>query len=286
MVRAVESVAKRLGNTPAICRKCYIHPAVFEGYLDGSLAEGLKQRADALLDEHDERADRAGGGADRLPQPAPRRGDRGAGGRSSSKLDSAFPSRIVGGIREGETWTEDLLVARQDGVHVLTLNRPDRLNAFTRSLHAALAAALDDAARRPGVPGGAAARRGPRLLRRAGPDRGHPRPGSGRDARAPLQPADPPDPDHGRSRWSAPCTARRPAQAPTSPWRATSCSPPSQRAFQQAFIRIGLVPDAGGTWLLPRLAGSARARGMAMLGEPVERQAGRGMGPDLARCAG
>ena len=39
--------------------------------------------------------------------------------------------------------------------------------------------------------------------------------------------------------------------------------------FQQAFIRIGLIPDAGGTWLLPRLAGSARARAMAMLGEPL-----------------
>ncbi|GAC1338228.1 MAG: DNA topoisomerase IB [Acetobacteraceae bacterium] len=50
VVKAVESVAKRLGNTPAICRKCYIHPAVFEGYLDGSLAEGLKQRADELLE--------------------------------------------------------------------------------------------------------------------------------------------------------------------------------------------------------------------------------------------
>ena len=50
LVHAVENVAKRLGNTPAICRKCYIHPAVFEGYLDGSLAEGLKQRADELLD--------------------------------------------------------------------------------------------------------------------------------------------------------------------------------------------------------------------------------------------
>ena len=42
----------QLGNTPAICRKCYIHPAIFEGYLDGSLAEGLKQRADAVLDGH------------------------------------------------------------------------------------------------------------------------------------------------------------------------------------------------------------------------------------------
>ena len=39
--------------------------------------------------------------------------------------------------------------------------------------------------------------------------------------------------------------------------------------FIQAFIKIGLIPDAGGTWLLPRLAGDARARGMAMLGEPV-----------------
>ena len=50
VVRAVEDVAKQLGNTPAICRKCYIHPAVFDGYLDGSLAEGLKARADEVLD--------------------------------------------------------------------------------------------------------------------------------------------------------------------------------------------------------------------------------------------
>ncbi len=50
VVQAVEHVAKQLGNTPAICRKCYIHPAVFDGYLDGSLAEGLKARADAVLD--------------------------------------------------------------------------------------------------------------------------------------------------------------------------------------------------------------------------------------------
>lgn len=48
--RAVEGVAKMLGNTPSICRKCYIHPAVFDGYLDGSLLEGIKARADAVLD--------------------------------------------------------------------------------------------------------------------------------------------------------------------------------------------------------------------------------------------
>ena len=45
MLRAVESVSKLLGNTPAICRKCYIHPAIFEGYLDGSLLDTLKKRA-------------------------------------------------------------------------------------------------------------------------------------------------------------------------------------------------------------------------------------------------
>ena len=50
VVQAVEHVAQRLGNTPAICRKCYIHPAVFEGYLNGSLLEGLKVQADAVLD--------------------------------------------------------------------------------------------------------------------------------------------------------------------------------------------------------------------------------------------
>jgi DNA topoisomerase I len=37
------------GNTPAICRKCYIHPAIFDGYLDGTLIKALKQRADETL---------------------------------------------------------------------------------------------------------------------------------------------------------------------------------------------------------------------------------------------
>jgi DNA topoisomerase-1 len=53
VVQAVEGVSKLLGNTPAICRKCYIHPAIFEGYLDGTLIEGLKQRATGLLNEPD-----------------------------------------------------------------------------------------------------------------------------------------------------------------------------------------------------------------------------------------
>jgi 2-(1,2-epoxy-1,2-dihydrophenyl)acetyl-CoA isomerase len=39
--------------------------------------------------------------------------------------------------------------------------------------------------------------------------------------------------------------------------------------FTQAFIRIGLIPDAGGTYFLPRLIGEARARALAMLGETI-----------------
>ena len=36
---AIEAVAGQLGNTKAVCRKCYVHPAVVEGYLDGSLPQ-------------------------------------------------------------------------------------------------------------------------------------------------------------------------------------------------------------------------------------------------------
>jgi len=40
-------------------------------------------------------------------------------------------------------------------------------------------------------------------------------------------------------------------------------------SFIQAFCRIGLVPDSGGTWSLPRLVGMARAKGLAMLGDKL-----------------
>jgi DNA topoisomerase-1 len=44
--RAVRAVAEQLGNTPAVCRKAYIHPAVLEHYLDGSLPERLQRSAE------------------------------------------------------------------------------------------------------------------------------------------------------------------------------------------------------------------------------------------------
>jgi len=40
-------------------------------------------------------------------------------------------------------------------------------------------------------------------------------------------------------------------------------------SFVQAFVRIGLIPDSGGTWMLPRLVGPARARALALTGEPL-----------------
>jgi len=45
ILAAVEMVARRLGNTKAVCRKCYIHPAVFDAYMDGSMLETIAQRA-------------------------------------------------------------------------------------------------------------------------------------------------------------------------------------------------------------------------------------------------
>ena len=41
IVRAVESVAKKLGNTKAVCRRCYIHPAILDAYVDGSMLKTL-----------------------------------------------------------------------------------------------------------------------------------------------------------------------------------------------------------------------------------------------------
>jgi DNA topoisomerase-1 len=52
VVSAVANVAKHLGNTPAICRRCYIHPAIFDGYLDGTLLTTLKEQTRKCLAEN------------------------------------------------------------------------------------------------------------------------------------------------------------------------------------------------------------------------------------------
>jgi DNA topoisomerase-1 len=51
IVRAIEAVASRLGNTPSVCRKCYVHPAVLESYLSGVMIEALQQRVEQEVGE-------------------------------------------------------------------------------------------------------------------------------------------------------------------------------------------------------------------------------------------
>ena len=52
VVTAIEAVARMLGNTVAICRKCYIHPAITASYLDGTLARTLRVKADSQIAHH------------------------------------------------------------------------------------------------------------------------------------------------------------------------------------------------------------------------------------------
>jgi DNA topoisomerase-1 len=49
VVRAIEAVAKMLGNTPSVCRKCYVHPEVLDSYLEGSTVATLQQKTRKVL---------------------------------------------------------------------------------------------------------------------------------------------------------------------------------------------------------------------------------------------
>jgi DNA topoisomerase-1 len=49
VVAAVESVARHLGNTPAVCRRCYVHPEIVAAHLDGALLANLERHAEETL---------------------------------------------------------------------------------------------------------------------------------------------------------------------------------------------------------------------------------------------
>lgn len=51
VTRAIEEVAGRLGNTPSVCRKSYVHPEILDAYLDGSLLSAMKTEVEAELRE-------------------------------------------------------------------------------------------------------------------------------------------------------------------------------------------------------------------------------------------
>ena len=163
---------------------------------------------------------------------------------------------------------DSLLVARDGAVLSLTLNRPDRLNAVTGPLAGALLGALRDAARDDGVR--AVLLRGAGRGFCAGQDLGVI--GPDQDLSTILEEQFNPLVRAIRAMPKPVVCAVQGVAAGAGANLALACDivlAGESARFIQAFVKIGLVPDSGGTWLLPHLVGDARARGMAMLGEPV-----------------
>ena len=163
---------------------------------------------------------------------------------------------------------DELLVVRRGGVQVLTLNRPDRLNAFTKPLLSVLMAALADAEADQDCR--AVLLHGAGRAFCAGQDLTMVEPGA--DLGDSLDRSFNPLIRRLRAMRLPVVCAVHGVAAGAGANLALACDivlAGASARFIQSFIRIGLIPDAGGTWTLPRLAGDARARGMAMLGEPV-----------------
>ncbi len=161
----------------------------------------------------------------------------------------------------------------EQGVMTLTLNRPERLNSFNEEMHLQLAECLKQAERDDSV----------RCLLVTGAGRGF---CAGQDLNDrnvdPYSPA----PDLGMSveKFYNPLV-RRLAKLPKPVICAVNGVAAGAGAtlalgcdiviaarsvnFVMAFSKLGLVPDSGGTWLLPRLTGRARAMGLALLGEKI-----------------
>jgi 2-(1,2-epoxy-1,2-dihydrophenyl)acetyl-CoA isomerase len=168
---------------------------------------------------------------------------------------------------------DNVLVAKSGGVTRLTLNRPDKLNAFTLPMHSELRAALEAAASDAEC----------RAIILTGAGRGF---CAGQDLAEIRQPGNGGTSDAGSRLEQAYnplirliTTLEKPVicavngiAAGAGANVALACDlvfAARSASFLQAFTRIGLVPDASGTWTLPRLVGPARARGLTMLAEPL-----------------
>ena len=167
---------------------------------------------------------------------------------------------------------EPLLVALDGPVLTVTLNRPDKLNSFNEAMHAALQGALDRMEGEPAI----------RAVLLTGAGKGF---CAGQDLGDRNMAADQ-DIDLGSTieRLYNPLVRRLRAlekpvvcavngvAAGAGANLALACDivlAARSARFIQAFCRIGLVPDSGGTYFLPRLIGEARARALALTGEVV-----------------
>lgn len=168
---------------------------------------------------------------------------------------------------------ETIQLTIEDHVGVVTLNRPDRLNSFTVQMHEEVAGALDVVEKDDAV----------RALLLIGAGRGF---CAGQDLadRAVAPGEKPVDLGDSIDRYYGPLIRRLSGMN-----KPTVCAVNGVAAgaganialacdivvaarsakFIQSFANIGLIPDSGGTWVLPRLVGQARALGLAMTGEPL-----------------
>jgi 2-(1,2-epoxy-1,2-dihydrophenyl)acetyl-CoA isomerase len=181
---------------------------------------------------------------------------------------------------------ETILFGIDHGVARLTLNRPDKLNSFNTRMHAEVRQALDEVRR------GAA-----RVLVLTGAGRGF---CAGQDLqdRAVAPGGQTVDLGDSIERHYKPLilalhhlplpviAAVNGVAAGAGANIALACDlviAARSASFVQAFSKLGLVPDCGGTWTLPRLVGNARALGLTLLGEklPAEQAAAWGM---IWRC--
>jgi 2-(1,2-epoxy-1,2-dihydrophenyl)acetyl-CoA isomerase len=168
---------------------------------------------------------------------------------------------------------ETVLLAEEAGVLTLTLNRPDVLNAINEQLARDLQEGLSYAVREAGV----------RCIVLTGAGRGF---CSGQDLRERPAAAQPSYLESLRHRYNPVimrlATVEKPVLAAVNGVAAgAGCSlalacdlriASEQASFIQVFARVGLVPDSGSTYFLPRLVGLGKAFEMAYLAEPVDAQ--------------
>jgi 2-(1,2-epoxy-1,2-dihydrophenyl)acetyl-CoA isomerase len=154
---------------------------------------------------------------------------------------------------------DEVLTARDGGVLTITLNRPDRLNAFDGAMHAGLAAALEEAARDEDVRAVVLTGAGRGFC--VGQDLGEFRDSAG-DIGARLRGTYHPNVLALRALEKPVLAAVNGAAAGAGLSFACACDlrlASDAASFVPAFINIGLVPDSGGTWFVSRLVGPARA---------------------------